>query len=80
MRSLNDSEILRELVKNLKEGIYITNEQGGFVDANQALLDILGVPSVEELRRHRVTDFTDAEIGPVRRKIALIFQPRNAIH
>ncbi len=69
MRSLNDSEILRELVKNLKEGIYITNEQGGFVDANQALLDILGVPTVEELRRHRVTDFTDAEIRAWQKRI-----------
>jgi len=69
MRSLNDSEILRELVKNLKEGIYITNEQGGFVDANQALLDILGVSSVEELRRHRVTDFTDAEIRAWQKRI-----------
>jgi diguanylate cyclase (GGDEF)-like protein/PAS domain S-box-containing protein len=62
MRSLSDPEILRELVKNLKEGIYITNAEGGFVDANQALLDILGVSSVEELRKHQVTDFTDAEI------------------
>jgi len=62
MRSLSDPEILRELVKNLKEGIYITNAHGGFVDANQALLDILGVSSVEELRKHRVTDFVEAEI------------------
>jgi len=69
MRSLNDSEILRELVKNLKEGIYITNEQGGFVDGNQALLDILGVPSVEELRSHLVTDFTDAEIRAWQKRI-----------
>lgn len=62
MPSLNDPEVLRDLVKNFREGIYITNVEGEFVDANQALLDILGIPSVEELRKHRVTDFTDAGI------------------
>jgi diguanylate cyclase (GGDEF)-like protein/PAS domain S-box-containing protein len=69
MRSLNDAGILRELVKNLKEGIYITNEQGGFVDANQALLDILGVPSLDELRKHQVTDFADADIRDWQKRI-----------
>jgi diguanylate cyclase (GGDEF)-like protein/PAS domain S-box-containing protein len=69
MRSLNDTATLRELVKNLKEGIYITNGQGAFVDANRALLDILGVPSLEELRKHQVTDFTDAEIRAWQKRI-----------
>ena len=62
MRSLDDPEILRELVKNLNEGIYITNTEGAFVDANPALLEIFGIDSIEELRRHRVTDFIDPEI------------------
>lgn len=69
MRSLNDAEILRELVKNLNEGIYITNVEGGFVDANPALLEILGVQSVEKLRKHRVTDFTDPEIHAWQKRI-----------
>jgi diguanylate cyclase (GGDEF)-like protein/PAS domain S-box-containing protein len=69
MRSLSDPEILRELVKNLKEGIYITSPEGAFVDANQALLDILGVPSVEELRKHQVTDFIEAEIRAWQKRI-----------
>lgn len=69
MRSLSDPEILLELVKNLKEGIYITNIQGGFVDGNQALLDILGVPSVEELRKRKVTDFVDGEIRAWQRRV-----------
>jgi diguanylate cyclase (GGDEF)-like protein/PAS domain S-box-containing protein len=69
MRSLNDPEILRELVKNLKEGIYITDAQGAFVDGNQALLDIFGVSSVEELRKRKVTDFVEAEIRAWQKRI-----------
>lgn len=69
MRSLDDPEILRELVKNLNEGIYITNAEGAFVDANPALLEILGVKSMEELRRRNVTDFIDPEIHEWQRRI-----------
>ena len=69
MRSLNDPEILRELVKNLNEGIYITNAEGEFVDANPALLEMFGVGSIEELRRRRVTDFTDPEIHAWQKRI-----------
>lgn len=50
-RSLDDPATLRELVRNITEGIYITNTRGEIVDANPALLYICGVASVEELRR-----------------------------
>lgn len=46
---LEDSDTLREFVRRLSEGIYITNEEGRIVDANQALLSILGCASLEEV-------------------------------
>jgi diguanylate cyclase (GGDEF)-like protein/PAS domain S-box-containing protein len=61
-RSLNDPENLRDLVQRLKEGIYISNRQGEVLDANPAFLEMLGIPSMEELRRHRLTEFLDPEV------------------
>jgi diguanylate cyclase (GGDEF)-like protein/PAS domain S-box-containing protein len=55
-RSLQDPETLRQLVDRLGEGIYITNERGEILDANPACLEILGVSSLEELRRYRAED------------------------
>ena len=46
-RSLDDPETLRLFVRNLSEGIYITNAAGEILDANPACLEILGVPSLE---------------------------------
>lgn len=59
-QSLQDPETLRLFIENLREGVYITNEAGEILDANPACLEILGVSSLEELRRHRAQDlFTD---------------------
>lgn len=55
-QSLQDPETLRLFIENLREGVYITNEAGEILDANPACLEILGVPTVEELRRHRAQD------------------------
>jgi diguanylate cyclase (GGDEF)-like protein/PAS domain S-box-containing protein len=55
-RSLDDPETLRLFVRNLSEGIYITNAAGEILDANPACLEILGVPSIEELRTLRAQD------------------------
>lgn len=55
-QSLQDPETLRLFIKNLREGVYITNEAGEILDANPACLEILGIPTVEELRRHRAQD------------------------
>jgi diguanylate cyclase (GGDEF)-like protein/PAS domain S-box-containing protein len=55
--SLADVETLRELVRNVRVGVYITTPEGTFVDANPALLDILGVESIEVLKTCRVDDF-----------------------
>jgi diguanylate cyclase (GGDEF)-like protein/PAS domain S-box-containing protein len=62
-RSLHDPETLRLLVLALGEGIYITNDQGEFLDANPAFLEIFGVGSLEELRRYRAQDlYVDPEL------------------
>ena len=60
--SLQDAANLRELVQRLQEGIYVTNAAGDFLDANPALLQVLGIDTLEELRRHKVTDFIDSEL------------------
>src|SRR5258705_1791874 len=60
-RSLADPENLRDLVQRLKEGIYISNREGEILDANPAFLEILGVRSLEELRRYPAADFLDPE-------------------
>jgi diguanylate cyclase (GGDEF)-like protein/PAS domain S-box-containing protein len=55
-RSLQDPETLRQLVSNLQEGIYITNDRGEILDANPACLEIFGVASLDELRRYSAQD------------------------
>lgn len=51
-RRLRDANTLRELVFNISEGIYITTPGGEFLDANPALVELLGMESLEELRQH----------------------------
>ena len=55
-RSLDDPETLRFFVRNLHEGVYITNDAGEILDANPACLEILGFASLAELRSHRAQD------------------------
>ncbi len=49
-RSLHDPETLAELVRRLREGIYVSDPEGRVLDANPAFLEMLGVGSLEELR------------------------------
>jgi diguanylate cyclase (GGDEF)-like protein/PAS domain S-box-containing protein len=49
-RSLRDPATLRRFVEQLHEGIYITSASGEILDANPALLEILGYTSLDELR------------------------------
>lgn len=56
LRSLQDPETLYQLLRNLREGIYITNARGEILDANPACLEIFGVSSLEELRGLRAQD------------------------
>ena len=54
VRSLDDPETLRLLIRSIGEGIYVTDSHGRFLDANAALLEICGVPSLEELQQYEV--------------------------
>lgn len=54
VRSLDDPETLRLLIRRIGEGIYISDTRGRILDANAAFLDIFGVSSLEELQRFEV--------------------------
>jgi diguanylate cyclase (GGDEF)-like protein/PAS domain S-box-containing protein len=56
LRSLGDPETLRELARNLREGLYVTDVAGRFLDANPALLTMLGMSSVQELSTYTADD------------------------
>ncbi|MGI8497733.1 MAG: GGDEF domain-containing protein [Gemmatimonadaceae bacterium] len=62
--SLDDPETLRVLVRNLQEGIYISNARGEILDANPAFLEMFGVTSLEELRSHTAEELL---VDPERR-------------
>ncbi len=53
---LSSLSTLRALVNRLREGIYITNQNGQILDANPAFLKMLEVTSIEELGRIRAED------------------------
>lgn len=55
--SLSDSETLALFVERLDAGIYITDAEGRFLDANPAFLKLFGLASKEELANSRVSDF-----------------------
>jgi diguanylate cyclase (GGDEF)-like protein/PAS domain S-box-containing protein len=70
LRDLSDPQTLANFATNLQGGIYITNESGEILDGNPALLEILGMPSMEEMKQYRVTDFMDEDIR--KRELELI--------
>ncbi len=49
MKNLNNKATLIEFIRNLREGIYITNAAGVIVDCNPAFLEMFGAQSIEEL-------------------------------
>jgi len=53
---LDDAETLRGLVRDLREGIYVTDRDGHVLDANRAFLAMFGVSSLAELRACRAAD------------------------
>ena len=59
--SLSSAQTLRDLVLNLREGVYIINDDGAILDANPALLAMLGVRTVAELAHRRVQEWIDPE-------------------
>jgi diguanylate cyclase (GGDEF)-like protein/PAS domain S-box-containing protein len=55
-RELQDPNTLRELVYNIPEGIYIATPSGAMVDANPALLDLLGFETLQELQQQTIAE------------------------
>jgi PAS domain S-box-containing protein len=53
------------LVENLPVGVYITTPEGELLDANPGLLVILGVESLDELRKYSASDLY---VDPARRE------------
>src|SRR5512147_1553761 len=57
--SLSSLRTLRELVQNLREGVYITNARGEILDANPAMLAMFGVRSRAALAGRLVQEWID---------------------
>jgi diguanylate cyclase (GGDEF)-like protein/PAS domain S-box-containing protein len=55
-RSLADPETTRELVRNVREGVYITDLQGDILDANPAFLELFGYATIDDARKRSVKD------------------------
>lgn len=53
---LADAGTLRDLARRLREGLYVADADGVFVDGNPALLALLGVGSVEELATYSLDE------------------------
>jgi diguanylate cyclase (GGDEF)-like protein/PAS domain S-box-containing protein len=66
--SLDSAETLRDLVRNLPEGVYITNPSGDILDVNRACLDLFGVASLEDLRSSSAIDLL---VDPTARALEL---------
>ena len=71
-RSGKDAVTLAEVGQKLGEGSYSTNSTGEVRDANPALMEMVGISSLEELRKIRVQDLIDASVRE--REIALVDQ------
>ena len=65
---LDDAETLRRFVRDLREGVYVTDERGRIIDGNPAFLAMLGVDSLEEAQRRESGDFL---VDPSRRAVEL---------
>ncbi len=74
---LDDAETLRGLVRDLREGIYVTDREGHVLDANRAFFAMFGVSSLAQLRARTVADLVvdvarrDAELEILHREGAI---------
>jgi diguanylate cyclase (GGDEF)-like protein/PAS domain S-box-containing protein len=64
LSSLDNVASLSTFVRNLREGIYITNARGQITDANPAFLGMLGVQAVNDLASFGLGDMV---VDPARR-------------
>jgi diguanylate cyclase (GGDEF)-like protein/PAS domain S-box-containing protein len=73
---LDEAETLRALVRDLREGIYVTDRAGNVLDANPAFLGMFGVSSLAELRARNVVDLV---VDPARRAAELEILHRDGV-
>lgn len=57
LRRLDDPGTARHFLERLREGAYVSTPSGEILDANPALLAILGVHSLDELRKAKAADY-----------------------
>ncbi len=57
LRRLDDPGSARHFLERLREGAYVSTPAGEILDANPALLALLGVHSLEELRTSKAADY-----------------------
>ena len=75
---LDDVEALRRFVRDLREGVYVTDSNGRIMDGNPAFLAMLGIASLEEARQMKRTDFM---VDEARRDAELLGLERDgAVH
>jgi two-component system sensor histidine kinase/response regulator len=74
LHRLHEAATLRELVANLREGVYVSNHQGKILDANPAFLGILGLATLDELSRYTVYDLL---VDPAQRASELALLERD---
>lgn len=73
-RSLDDPVTARDFLRNLQEGVYISDLSGRVLDANPAFLEIVGVGSLAELETYSVMDLL---VDPERRRLELAMLERD---
>lgn len=59
-RLLRDANTLRELVFNINEGIYISKPDGSILDANPALIRLLGADSLKDVQQRNTRDLFES--------------------
>jgi diguanylate cyclase (GGDEF)-like protein/PAS domain S-box-containing protein len=57
--TLEDPDVLLDMAERIAVGIYITNAEGDILDANPAMLRLLGYSSLDSLRRAKATSIVD---------------------
>jgi diguanylate cyclase (GGDEF)-like protein len=67
-RSLDDPETLRELVRFLREGLYVTDGDGVLLDASAAFVEMIGAAAVDDVVGRSFEEFL---VDPAPRRQAL---------
>jgi diguanylate cyclase (GGDEF)-like protein/PAS domain S-box-containing protein len=67
-QSLDDHDTLRELVRYLREGLYVTDAEGHLLDASPAFLELVGAAAVDDIAGRPLEDLL---VDPAPRRAAI---------